>query len=115
MLWTKKIALLAIVIALAAVPTAALALNPGPVSIVTNCGNTGENIIVLGQTQTFELTDITISNPSASGATVLITNTFSSGVQYTTFPNTSSNNVTQKFETPIQFKGPINSPFLSCS
>jgi hypothetical protein len=113
MLSTKKIALLAIVIALSAVPTAALAqptFNPGPVSIVTNCGNSGDNLMFIGQTQTFELTDVTIAN-KGSVVTVAITNSGITGVAYVVPAGSSQ---TQKFETPIQFKGPSNIPFLSC-
>jgi hypothetical protein len=113
MLSIKKIALLATVIALAAVPTATLAqpsFNPGPVSIVTNCSNSGDNLMFIGQTQTFELTDVTIAN-KGSAVTVGIFNNGSIGVQYVV---NASSTQTQKFETPIQFKGTANIPFLSC-
>jgi hypothetical protein len=119
MLQIKKIALLATAIALASAPTAASALSlpPGPVSVVTTCANTGEDIIVLGQTQTFDLTDITITDPGPFEASVSINNTHGNGVEYFILSPSQGNpnpNITQKFETPIRFAGPANSPFLTC-
>jgi hypothetical protein len=113
----RKIAILATVIALASAPTAALAiigsvtLPPGPGSVVTNCETSGDDIILLGQTQTFDLTDVTIANNTGSNVSVFITNSFGAGVLYVA---TADSNVTQKFETPIRFKGPSNSPLLNC-
>jgi hypothetical protein len=115
----RKIALLAIVIALASVPTAALAqpsFNPGPVSLITNCSNAGQAILILGQTQTFELTDVTISDSSsATSGSVTIGDEDGAGVQYFVPPGLTNPNITQKFDTPIQFKGTHNTPDLGCS
>jgi hypothetical protein len=118
MLQIRRIALLATVIALAWVPTAALALlPPGPISIITDCGQSGNVIFVVGQTQTFDLTDITIADSKASTEVVAVSgfvNGFPSGAVYEVGANST---FAQKFETPIQFKASSNipGPVLTCS
>lgn len=114
---TRKIALLATVLAIASVPTAALAvvvstLPPGPVSFSTTCEASDRILFTVGQTQTFDLTDVTIANFTGSTQAVVITNTFIGGAEYVVGPGS---NVTQKFETPIRFKGTSNSPELECT
>jgi hypothetical protein len=118
MLQIRKIALLATVIALVSVPTVALALlPPGPISIITDCSQSGNFIFVLGQTQTFDLTDVTIANTKASTEFVAISgiaNSLPNGAAYEVGANST---FAQKFETPIQFKASIISsgPLLGCS
>ncbi len=112
MLHVRKIALLAALIALASAPTGAQGAGV-PTSVTTTCASTGTNLISLGPSQTFFLTDVTVA--SAQGlVSVGITNTSTFGVQYVAGSN-GNFTVTQKFETPIKFTGTSNSPFLSCS
>lgn len=114
MLKTRAIALIGAMIALAAVPASATILSfpPGPTSLIVGCDQSDETIIPLGATQTFELTDVTIANLTALPVGVSIGVVGPTGVEYVAIPDTS---VTQKFETPIQFKGPANSVSLFCS
>ncbi len=116
MLQIRKLAVLATLVALVAVPAGAKAFisapsanAPGPFSVTMQCF-TGITMISLG-TKTFNLTDVTIANADEVQHTVAIENNSFGGVQYAVGPGST---ITQKFETPIRFIGAINSPYLFC-
>jgi len=116
MLQIRKIAVLATLVALVAVPAGAKAFisaptanAPGPFSETMSCGE-GVPILNLG-TKTFNLTDVTIANADTKLHEVGIFNNTYGGVQYAVGAGST---VTQKFETPIRFVGAVNSPYLYC-
>lgn len=111
----RKIAVLAMVAALALLPTGAKAtalpvLRAGSLSIVMTCSTEAQQILSLGSKE-FDLTDVTIANADSSLHTVAITNGGTVGVAYAA---NASSTVTQTFETPIRFVAAINNPVLVC-
>jgi len=97
---------------IAMIMCASTAMANAPIGALTDCSSgNNKDLISLGPGNSYDLSDVTISNGTSSAATVKIWDTFTQGARYVVPANST---LTQKFETPIRFAGPNNSPFLTC-